>query len=212
MSELSPTLSAALAERRVLLFGAVEINLPSYDLCLLDGSGELIIGGKTFRGRDPVYGVIDTIKGLADGTEDRAPLITLGLIPASDASLAALVSPDAQGSPVSITIGAVNLATGQPVADPYAVFSGELDVPTVNWGENDRRLEYRVTGVTERLFQVEEGRRLSSSFHQKVWPNEKGLDFVTSVETILAWGQNVDNSGMYVRSNVPGYAETYNRT
>lgn len=212
MSELDPALAADLAGSRVLLFGAVRIALPHATLCLLDGAGALTIGGELYQGRDPVYGVLDTIEGIEDQLGDDAPKISLGLIPAGDAAMAALIDPAVQGSEVQIMVGTVNFATGQPVATPYSVFVGELDVPTINWGENDRRLEYTVVSVAERLFQVEEGRRLSSAFHQKVWPGETGLDFCTDVEITLAWGQKVDNSVVYTRSNLPGYAETYNRT
>ena len=213
MSELTPALASALAGRRVLMFGAVEIQLPSYDLCLLDGSGQVVIGSKTFVGRDPVYGVLDTIKGLTDMIGDKAPTVTLGLIPASDTALATLVSAAVQGSIVTIRIGAIDMATGLVVPDPYLVFTGELDVPTIKWAANDRRLEYRVTSVAERLFSIEEGRRLSSAFHKKVWPGELGLDFATDVETTVAWGQAVKNPGVQTRTNLPSMGgTTFSRT
>lgn len=212
MSQLSPLLSAALAESRVMLFGAVRVALPGYTIRLLDGSGALTIGGELYQGRDASYGTLDTIEGIEEDMGDNAPTLTIGLIPATDAALAALIDPAVQGSEIQIMVGAVSMATGQPVGTPYQVFVGELDVPTIAWGENDRRLEYRVNSVGERFFQIEEGRRLSSAFHQSVWPGEKGLDHCTDVEITLAWGQAVDNSVVYTRSNLPGYAETFNRT
>ncbi|WCT78872.1 hypothetical protein [Novosphingobium humi] len=212
MTQLSPAMAAALAGERVLLFGAVRIDLPGHPIRLLDGAGALTIGGELYQGRDDVYGVLDTIEGLEEAIGNDAPTLTIGLIPASDLALDALVDPAVQGCEVQVMIGVVNLASGQPVALPYQVFVGELDVPTIAWGENDLRLEYRVVSVAERFFQIEEGRRLSSAFHQSVWPGEKGLDHCTDVEVILAWGQSVDNSVVYTRSNVPGIAETFNRT
>ncbi|NOW44113.1 hypothetical protein FHW96_000240 [Novosphingobium sp. SG751A] len=212
MSQLPPAMSAALADNRVLLFGAARIALPDYTIRLLDGSGALMIGGELYQGRDDVYGVLDTIEGIEESLSEETPTLSIGLIPATDTALAALVDPAVQGSEVQVMVGVVDLSTGQPVATPYQVFVGELDVPTITWGENDRRLEYRVNSVGERFFQIEEGRRLSSAFHQSVWPGEKGLDYCTDVEITLAWGQAVDNSVVYTRSNLPGYAETFNRT
>jgi hypothetical protein len=212
MSQLSPAMAAALAESRVLLFGAVRIALPNYTIRLLDGSGALPIGNEIYQGRDATYGVLDTIEGIEESLGAEAPTLSIGLIPASDAALAALVDPSVQGAEVQVMVGVVNLSTGQPVGIPYQVFVGELDVPTITWGENDLRLEYRVISVAERFFQIEEGRRLSSAFHQSVWPGEKGLDYCTDVEITLPWGQAVDNSVIYTRSNMPGYAETFNRT
>lgn len=212
MSQLPPAMSAALADTRVLLFGAVRIALPGYTVRLLDGSGALMIGGELYQGRDTTYGVLDTIDGIDESMGEDAPTISIGIIPASDAALSALVDPAVQGSEVQVMVGVVDLSTGQPVATPYQVFVGELDVPTITWDDKDRRLEYRVVSVAERFFQIEEGRRLSSAFHQSVWPGEKGLDYCTDVEITLAWGQAVDNSVVYTRSNLPGFAETFNRT
>jgi hypothetical protein len=212
MSELTPAQQTAMAADRIILFGAVEINLPGYDLCLCDGSAVFSFGGKTFRGRDPIYGVLDTIKGLSDKKDEQAPAFTLGLIPAGDAALSDLVDPAVQGSQVVISVGTINPATGQPTPDPYAVLYGELDVPTVKWGANDRRLEYRGGTVADRLFNIEEGRRLSSAFHTKVWPGELGMDFVTDIETVVPWGESYTTSGLEVRSNLTGYIETFNRT
>lgn len=203
MAELSPALASALRGERPLLCGLVTIGLPGYMLRLLDGSGQLMVGGDLYVGRDATYGVLDTVKGLGDQIGDQAPAVTLGLIPAGDAALSQLVDPAVQGSSVTISMGCVDLATGLVVADPYVLFAGELDVPTVKWSANDRRLEYKVTSVAERLFATEEGRRLSDAFHQKVWPGELGLGFVTDVETYVPWGQKLDTSAIETRTNLP---------
>lgn len=213
MSELSPQLAAALRGDRPLLVGIVEINLPGHDLLLLDGAAQLMIGERKFVGRDPVYGVLSTVKGLTNSIGDQVPSITLGLIPAGDAALAALVDPAVQGSLVTISIACVDIATGIVVPGQYILAVGELDVPTIKWGANTRTLEYRVASVGERLFQTEEGRRLSDAFHQKVWPGELGLGFVTDVETVVPWGQKQDNSAIETRTNLPGHGgQTWNRT
>ncbi|NKI99581.1 hypothetical protein [Novosphingobium sp. SG707] len=212
MSQLPPAMSTALEDSRVLLFGAIRGALPDYTIRLLDGAGALTVAGELYQGRDETYGVLDTIEGVEEDMGDNSPTLNIGLIPASDTALAALIDPAIQGSEIQIMVGVVSMVTGQPVAVPYQMFVGELDVPTISWAGNDRRLEYRVNSVGERFFQIEEGRRLSSAFHQSVWPGEKGLDYCTDVEITLAWGQAVDNSVVYTRSNLPGYAETFNRT
>lgn len=213
MSELPVAMSAALAGNRVIMFGAVRIALlTGYTICLLDGAGALMINGELYQGRDPVYGVLDTMEGMEDSIGDDAPTMTIGLLTPNNAALSVLLDPAVQGSEVTVMVGVVDFSTGQPVAVPYSVFVGELDVPTPSWDANTRQVEYTVVSVAERLFQLEEGRRLSDAFHQKVWPGEKGLHYCTDVEFVLAWGQAVDNTVVYTRSNLPGYAETYNRT
>lgn len=203
MPELSPALAAALAADRPVVAGTVEINLPGYDLLLLDGAGEVPIGGRTFVGRDPTYGVLDTIKGLADTTSDQAQTLTIGLIPAGNTALATLADPDVQGATVTVAINVVDQATGRFVADPYVLCVAELNMPTISWGQNNRRLEYKCFTVAERLFQTEEGHRLSDAYHQSVWPGETGLFAVTAVEVYVPWGQKLDLTAVEIRTNNP---------
>ncbi|MDO7843459.1 hypothetical protein [Sphingomonas immobilis] len=205
MSELDALLSDALRAARPVLFGSVEINLPGHDLLLLDGSAELMVDGRKFVGRDPAYGVLDSIKGLSDSMDDQAPMLTIGLIAANTTALATLIDPAVQGSPTKVSMGCVDMATGLSVGTPYLLFSGELDVPTVSWNDHDRRLEYKAISIVDRLFTVEEGRRLSNAFHQYVWPGELGCAFVTNVETWVPWGQKLNTASVETRTNLPGY-------
>jgi hypothetical protein len=188
MSQLTPQLDAALGQSTVCIFGAIRIELPSHRLCLIDGAGTLSFGGDTYVGRDATFGVLETIDNLADGVGEEAPRIEIGLIPASDAGAATLSAANMQGSPVYIYIGALDLATGLVVPDPYLLFVGELDVPKLTSSREGRRLSYEVASVFERLFTDDEGVRLSPSWHKSVWPGETGLDEVTGVEDTIYWG------------------------
>lgn len=207
MSELSPALATALAGERPLVLGAVRLALPGGTVRLLDGSGALIVDGEAFVGRDESWGVLDTIKGLSDSSGDNAPAITVGMIPSGDLALATMLDPALQGSEVLIAIGAADPATGLLI-DSYELFAGEIDTATPTWGEHDRRVDIRCTTIWERLFTVEEGRRLSDAFHQSVWPGELGLAFVTGVENPVAWGQQLETSADAIRTDnrVPGEA------
>lgn len=197
---------------RPLLFGMVEINLPDHDLFLLDGSGQVMVGNRLFVGRDENYGVLDSIKGLGDSVGDKSKAVTITLIPSTSAALASFVQPNVQGSQVTISMGALDIATGQCIGT-YGLQTGQLDVPIIKWGKNDRRLEYNVTGVGERMFQTEEGKRLSDAFHQSVWPGEMGLSLVTDVETYVPWGQKLDLTAVETRTDLPAIGNiTYKRT
>jgi hypothetical protein len=213
MAQLTPELSTALAGDRPLLFGSIEIDLPDYELLLLDGSGEVMIGGRKFVGRDPIYGTIDSISKLGDSSGDSAPVLTLTLLAASGAALATLAAAEMQGSPVYARMGVIDQITGLVVPDPYVLFAGELDVPTVKWGPNTRRLEYKITSVFERFFQVDEGLRLAPTFHQSVWPGETGMDAIADVERPVPWGQNLPNPWVQTRTNDPAVGIwTFERT
>lgn len=203
MGWLSPELAAALQASRVTYFAWAEILLPAYALRLVDGSAEVPMDGHVWRGCDPVYGTVGSVKGLADGGGNSAPTLTLGMLPPPGTALSLLLDPAIQGSPVTIGVSALNPTTGLPFGDRCVLFYGELDVPTTKWSERDRQVEWLVGSVGERLFQVEEGRRLSDSFHQKVWPGELGLAFATGVERWVDWGQ-ASRSGQIVTPGAGG--------
>lgn len=202
---LDPVLAAELGQPRILIFGAVEILTPGGAIRLLDGAGEVPIGANRFVGRDPTWGVLDSIRGLSESMSDTSPAVTIGILPSGDLALSALIDPALQGSAVSVTIGAIDRVTGLAVGEPYVFFAGEIDVPTVKWAGNDRRMEFRAGSIGERLFSVEEGRRLSHAFHTKVWPGELGLEFVTDIESTVPWGQQLKTDSNAVRSDLPGY-------
>lgn len=188
MSALTPALDAELRGPSPTIFGAIAIDLPAGSVNLLDGSGLLTFGGRTFVGEDTTFGVLSDVQNLTDGSGDSAPAFSMSLYPSGNAAAAALAAPDMQGSPVYVWIGAVNRATGQPIPDPYLVFAGELDVPTLDSDDSGRLLTYEVVSVFERLFEDDESSRLSPGHHRSIFPNEAGLDFVTGVAETVYWG------------------------
>lgn len=188
MTQLTPALDTALRGVTPLVFGAISIDLPDAQVNLLDGAGIVTFGGRTYVGEDATYGVLSDIENLTDGGGESAPAISVTLLPASDASAAALAAPGMQGSQVKIWLGAIDRVTGQPIPDPHLIFIGELDVPTLRSSENDRRLDYEIVSVFERLFEDDESARLSDGFHRSIFPNERGLEFVTGVDQPVYWG------------------------
>nr|AGU09962.1 hypothetical protein [uncultured organism] len=108
-----------------------------------------------------------------------------------------------QGSPVYIYVGAVNPATGAVVPDPYLLAALELDVPILHKEENSRSLEYECVSVFERLFETDEGARLSPGFHKSIWPGELALDDVTGVAQTFYWGvEGANETGAVVAGGI----------
>ena len=189
MPALATALDSALAGARPFVFGAVEIALPGYTLRLLDGSGQLTLFGNTFLGADATFGTLAAVSPISDGSGDSSPAISLTILPASSAAAATLAGATMQGSMVKIWAGALDAATGLAVSDPYLLFIGELDVATLRAGADGRSVDYEIVSVMERLFEEEEGMKLSDAFHQSIWPSETGLFDVTGVEFTVYWGQ-----------------------
>lgn len=188
MPLLSTATAAAFAARSVLMFCAVEIDLPGGALRLLDGPGQVTFGGRTFVAKDPVYGTLGGVEEVTDGVEVEAPEITVTILPPTMTAAASLASPAAQFAPVTIWVGALDKVTGDVIADPYLLFLGEVDVPTLIGDAESRQLQYSVTSVFELLFETDEGSNLNNSFHQSVWPGELGFEYVSEVQRQLPWG------------------------
>lgn len=196
MSQLTPAMDAALADPSPTVFGAVSIQLPDATVNLLDGSGILSFGGRTYSGRDDTYGVLAACEDLTDGMGDSAPALSLTLLPASDAAAAALSAPEMQGSRVEIYLGAVVPQTGAVIADPILLGLFELDVPTLGSDDGGRELEYQLASVLERCFVDDEGQRLAPGRQRAIYANDAGLDDVTAVAATINWGVAGTNSGI----------------
>jgi len=201
MTALTPALDTALSGDRALIFGSVEINLPGYDLRLLDGSGVLQVDGQAFFGEDTIYGVLESIDELTDGLGDESPALSINLLPASEASAGQLSSPTFQGSRVRVRVGAVDRLTGISIGD-YLLFDGEIDVPVLTVGQRRRALALECVSSFERFFDNDEGARLSDSYHQSIWPGETGFANITGIEQTIYWG--VANPSGTVKTGLRG--------
>ncbi len=189
MTALSAGLAAALATDQPLVFGAVRIALPGHTLRLLDGAGQVTFGGETYTGEDATFGVLAGISSLADGIGDEVPSFDITIIPPDDTAAATLAAATMQGAAVQLWLGAVDRATGLPLGDPYLVFAGEIDVPVIRSGPQGRSVDYQVVSAMERLFQEDEGAKLSDAFHRSIWPGETAFFDVTGIEQTIYWGQ-----------------------
>ncbi|EGF93750.1 hypothetical protein ABI_21920 [Asticcacaulis biprosthecium C19] len=182
-------LQAALSGAQVSLFFAVRMAHPVKTVHLLDGAGTLSFGGEVWSGFDPDFGALGALEAIGDQADrDEAPEFLLTVRPADAALLVGLATAAAQGCAASLYIGAFDPQSGAVVGTPEVVFQGEVD-------DVDMVLDGASSAVTFTLvshfvrFQAEdEAITLSDSFHQSVWPGEKGLEFMTEVEQQMPWG------------------------
>jgi hypothetical protein len=183
----------------------VEIALPDGGwLRLLDGSGVVSWGGKTFAGLDDTFGALESLDAIADGFGDEAPSLRLGLSPRTTSAAAILAGQNMQGRTVLVWLGALDPATGQPKETPLLIFAGEVDQGVLQVGLGTRKLSLECVSVWERLFDDYEGTRLTNAYHQSAWPGELGFEFVTAIQRQLPWGAdaprpNVVADAIYTR-------------
>lgn len=194
----TPAVAAALTAFNPLVCALLEINLPDYDLRLVDGATQVPWGGSTFKGKDPNYGIWISTDALGDGLGDEVPALGLSFVPTNAVTAGQLTAPNVQGSRCRMWFAVIDRANGQVIPDPLIVFDGELDQPTVETGAHVLRLDYDVVSAFERLFLDDEGIRLSDAFHQSVWAGERGLEYMSGLVRSIIWGPGDRPAGIAV--------------
>jgi hypothetical protein len=193
---LTPQMTAALRSGQSPIVPLIEVELPGYTLLHLVGAGEVLWGGRHFRGRDPKFGVLISAGNLRDGVGNEAPDWPLTFAPPDEEAAADLAAAVAQGGEVNGWLGVADRQTGLVVPDPIQVFAGELDVARLRVGKGGRTAEWRCVSALEPFHDQEVGARLSDAWHQLVWPGETGCSNMTGVEKTSFWGVEKPPSGV----------------
>ena len=185
--ETTPALDAALSAERVIFFVAVQLDEPNGAVRLVDG-GEVSWSQGDFKAVHPVWGTLEGIDAIGDGLDEQAPTLSMTFFPNKDANVAAICNPALQGARTRIWLGALNLTTKAVIADPYIMFDGAIDIPTVITDEGSRAVDFEVASQFEKLFMDDEGSRLNPNNHKDIWPGETGLDQITGIVRQVIWG------------------------
>lgn len=193
---MNPAMLAALQSKNPTLVHLVRIELPGKTIRLLDGSGYVVWGSETFTGRDPEFG---SIAGFGDFNETEgteSPRQEISLFVSNNDAQASLVSPSAQGSPVSIYAATVARDTGQLIGVPDARFIGEIDDASISFNKNGKLLTLELSTVWELLFDNQEGARWNDTFWTYLYGSgARAFQHVSNVGQKLYWGYNGPKSG-----------------
>tara|TARA_R110000744_G_scaffold311151_1_gene418748 strand:- start:20 stop:577 length:558 start_codon:yes stop_codon:yes gene_type:complete len=147
------------------------------------GYRNISFGGNTYIGSGDIINIgpiQETGEIKANGVQ-----ITLSGLP-SDLISAALTDPY-QGRTAKIFFGVLD-ANGGVVADPYMTFKGKMDLMTIEDGGDSATI---AVTAESRLIDLDRSReRRFTSEDQKIdFPNDKGLEFITSLqEKAIVWG------------------------
>jgi hypothetical protein len=186
-------MAAELAQPAVKLSYCLEVKLPGYDLCLTDGPFYTfaVDAGvyQTFTAKDATYGVLAGVGQITDGVAEGFPTTDVVMLPASNAAVAALSAPEAQGSRARVWQVLLDKVTDQ-VIGVRRRFKGWTDVPSYSVPENGKALTITLNSVLAAVRQADEGARLNDGFHQQAWPGERGLEFSSMIEQVDYWGSD----------------------
>lgn len=184
---MDATLKAALQGTTVTTFTAVSIAISGGATIRLVSGGVVSIGGNTYAAEDSTYGTLGDVETIADGADGQATRCTITLLPPTSSAIAALAAATAQGSTVIVYQGALNTSTGASIGTVETLFTGELDFPRVQVGENSYALILECGTEESRLLEPNMERKLSDAFHQTCWSGELGLAFATRLPRKIYW-------------------------
>lgn len=182
--DLSTDVKNAIAATNVSPFLLFEGVFSSGYVRTWTGYGDLSWNGKTWLG----VGTLGGVSAVQETAEIQANGITVTLngIPSEMVSL--LLQEVQQGNSGKVYIGFLD-ASNQIIADPYLMFEGRLDIPSLQ--ENGDSATISIT-YESRLIDLQKPRetRLTDQEQQRLYPGDKGCEFVPAMkEATINWGR-----------------------
>ena len=166
-------------------FIAIEIEFELGTTRAWSGYGSITIDGEEYFG----VGTLGSIGSVSESSENKAVGVQLRLSGIPPELIATALSENYQGNPTSIYLGALN-EDHSIVSSPYKIFSGQIDTMSVN--EDSESASITLTAES-RMIDLNRPRvRRYTPEDQKIdFPNDKGLDYVSSLqEAEISWGVN----------------------
>lgn len=179
---LSSALKSALADKEVHPFTMVHMDFDSGSLRLWTGRGDLTWGGKTWTGSAGLLG-FSTISETTE-VQSKSLNISLSGMPAEILLLA--LDEDYQGRDCTVYFGA--FSGGAIVVDPIITFRGKMDVMPISDSGDTSAITLTVENRLVVLHRSR-GRKWTASDQKIDYPNDKGFNFVQSIQgKKIQWG------------------------
>lgn len=180
--DITTVVENALDDEVIYPFFAIELLFDSSPIRLWTGAGEATIDGETYIGT----GNLLNVSSIEETTEIavRGATITLSGMSSEVISLA-LQSPY-QGRVCNIYFGVVD---GTTYSSLTQIFSGYMDEMNIDEGPEFGTIELK---VENKLVDLERARtrRYTSEYQKSVYPGDKGLEFVESLQDKkVVWGR-----------------------
>jgi hypothetical protein len=165
-------------------FFLIDLEFTSGSIYLWSGHGDLSWNSNTYVGA----GDILQLSAFEETTDLGAVGATVTLTGINSSLVTKARDENYQGRPIIIRLGAFD-SSASIIADPVVVFTGFMDVMTIDEGAEFSTIQ---VSAENRLIQIERRneRRYTDSDHKIDFPNDKGFEFVTSIqEKEIVWGR-----------------------
>jgi len=180
--DVTTVVENALDDEVIEPFFAIELLFDGNEILRLwTGIGQAIIDGDTYTGT----GNLLNVSAIEETTEIavRGATLTLSGVPSELVSLA--LSEPYQGRVCKIYFGIVS---GNTYSNLTEIFSGFMDEMNIDEGPDTSTIELK---VENKLIDLERARvaRYTSQYQKSLYPNDRGFDFVESIQLQrILWG------------------------
>ena len=182
--DLHANMEAVTTNTVVRPFFLVSLIFDTNPLRLWTGVGDLIYNGVTFLGVGDLLNI--------SSFEEKSDLSSVGATITLNGLKTSLVQiardEDYQGRAATIALGAFD-STGSIISNPVTMFSGFMDVMTINEGAEFSEI---ILTLENKLLQLErtKERRYTDEDQKIDFPNDKGFEFVSSLQDKeVVWGR-----------------------
>jgi len=180
---LGTNFEAELAAGEVQPFFAVLMEFDGGDVRVWNGYGDITIDGETYVGSADFLNLGE----ITETSEVQAAGVSISLTGLDSGLVATALDEAYQSRPLKIFFGFLD-STGVIIDTPYTIFSGLMDVMTIE--DAGATANINVTAES-RLIDLDRSRaRRFTSEDQKIdYPDDKGLEMVASLQdTAIVWG------------------------
>lgn len=163
-----------------------KISTEGGDVLAWSGIGDITWNGDVYSGTGTLGGV-STVQETADL---QANGITFSLSGVPSALISTALGQMRQGRNAQLWLGALDLTTGALIADPYELFTGFTDVPSIDEGGETSTISIT---AENRLIDLErpKSRRYTAEDQAIDYPGDLGFDFVPALQDKdIIWGSS----------------------
>jgi hypothetical protein len=185
MKTIDSNISTQFSSDSVVPYFAVSATFnASQTLRIWSGYGDITISGNTYSGAGELLSITpvqETAQTRADGVE-----ITISGVPA--AILTYALDAEYQNKALIIYLGVLSKTTLQPSGNPYTLFSGLMDIMTINDGADSLSI---TVSAENKLIILNRDKvlRYTDQDQKRLFPTDKGLEYVASIQDKpLTWG------------------------
>ena len=195
--DLTTAVSNALDDDVVYPFFAIELLFDSVPIRMWTGTGEATIDGNTYIGAGQLLS-ISSIDETSEIAVKGADIILSGM---NSEVISLALQSSYQGRVCNIYFGVVD---GSTYSGLTQIFSGYMDEMNISEGPDTGTIELK---VENKLIDLERARvaRYSSGYQKSIYPNDKGFDFVESLQNrSVPWGKATSEIvaiGLSIKSN-----------